>query len=339
MAAKKVEEILESAGIHVLKIPTPFAVGRVNVYLLDDDPLTIIDTGPNSGKSLDELETQLASHGRSIEDIELLLLTHQHLDHIGLADIIAKRSGAKVGGTKKMAKLLLNYTDDSEADDKYAVDLMLRHGIPEDVVRALAMVSRSFRGWGSNVELTKPLEDREEIVLKDRTLEVILRPGHSPSCTIYWDAKNKVIFGGDHLIDHISSNPLLHRPLDYDDDDDLREGKRPQALVTYLESIKKTAELPAEVVFSGHGDAITDHRELINKRLDLHTRRAEKIYKLIVDRPSSAYEVAQELWGNVAVTQAFLTLSEVVGHVDILLNENRVAETEVDGVTIFEAVR
>ncbi len=335
MEAEKIEKILKSASIRVLKIPTPFGVGRVNVYLLEDDPLTLIDTGPNSGKSLDELENQLASHGRSIEDIELLLLTHQHLDHTGLADIIAKRSGAKVAGTKKMAKLLLNYTDDSEDDDKYAVDLMLRHGIPEDVVQALAMVSRSFRGWGSNVELTKPLEDHEKIVFKERTLEAMLRPGHSPSCTIYWDNENKVIFGGDHLIDHISSNPLLHRPLD---DDDLREGKRPQALATYLESIKKTAELPTEVFFSGHGDPITDHRELINKRIDMHARRAEKIYKLISKQPSSAYEIAQELWGNVAVTQAFLTLSEVVGHVDILLNENRVQETEVDGITIFETV-
>ena len=184
MAAEKVEKSLESAGIHVLKIPPPFAVGRVNVYVLDDDPLTMIDTGPNSGKSLDELENQLKSLGRSIEDIELLLLTHQHLDHIGLADIIVKRSGAKVAGTKKMAKLLLNYADDSEEDDKYAVGLMMRHGIPEDVVQALAMVSRSFRGWGSSVEMTKPLEDREHIALQERTLETILRLGHSPSSTI-----------------------------------------------------------------------------------------------------------------------------------------------------------
>ena len=43
------------AGIHRLAIPTPFAVGRVNCYLIEDEPLTLVDTGPNSGKSLDEL--------------------------------------------------------------------------------------------------------------------------------------------------------------------------------------------------------------------------------------------------------------------------------------------
>ncbi len=56
------EEALEraaEAGIHRLRIPTPFAVGRVNCYLIEDEPLTLVDTGPNSGKSLDELIRQL----------------------------------------------------------------------------------------------------------------------------------------------------------------------------------------------------------------------------------------------------------------------------------------
>jgi glyoxylase-like metal-dependent hydrolase (beta-lactamase superfamily II) len=51
------------AGIHRLAIPTPFAVGRVNCYLLEDEPLTLIDTGPNSGKALDELQSKLAERG------------------------------------------------------------------------------------------------------------------------------------------------------------------------------------------------------------------------------------------------------------------------------------
>ena len=56
-----------AAGIHRLAIPTPFAVGRVNVYLIEDDPLTLVDAGPNSGSSLDELERQLRAHGHRIE--------------------------------------------------------------------------------------------------------------------------------------------------------------------------------------------------------------------------------------------------------------------------------
>src|SRR5204862_736430 len=79
-------------GIHCLPIPTPFAVGRVNTYLIEDDPLTLVDTGPNSGKALDELETALRAHGRRGEDLELIVISHQHMDHPGLVDILARRS-------------------------------------------------------------------------------------------------------------------------------------------------------------------------------------------------------------------------------------------------------
>jgi glyoxylase-like metal-dependent hydrolase (beta-lactamase superfamily II) len=114
-------------------------------------------------------------------------------------------------------------------------------------------------------------------------------------------------------------------------------GERSQALVTYLDSLAKTREMDIELVLPGHGDPITDHRRLIDSRFALHRRRAEKLHGLIAERPRSAYELAQSLWGNIAVTQAYLTLSEVLGHTDILLNEGRVREREQDGVVRFEA--
>ena len=88
-----------------LRIPTPFAVGRVNTYLIEDDPLTLVDSGPNSGKALDELQHQLAEHGHSIDDIELVVLTHQHIDHLGLVDIIVSHSGAEVAAIDKLVAL------------------------------------------------------------------------------------------------------------------------------------------------------------------------------------------------------------------------------------------
>jgi glyoxylase-like metal-dependent hydrolase (beta-lactamase superfamily II) len=160
------------------------------------------------------------------------------------------------------------------------------------------------------------------------------RPGHSPSDTVFWDAERRILFAADHLIKHISSNPLISRPLQ-----ETGEHGRPKALVTYIESLRKTRELPAEIVLPGHGDAITDHTALIDERLEFHQRRAEKIYDLIVEQPRSGYELAQALFGNVAVTQAYLTLSEVLGHVDLLLDDGRVAETERDDVVYFEKTR
>ncbi|MDP9228477.1 MAG: MBL fold metallo-hydrolase, partial [Actinomycetota bacterium] len=166
--------------------------------------------------------------------------------------------------------------------------------------------------------------------LRDRRLEVQHRPGHSPSDTVFWDADRGILIAADHLIKHISSNPLISRALD-------GSNKRMQALVSYLESLQKTRRLPAEVVLSGHGEPISDHAALIEERFDLHQRRAEKLYGLISEQPRTGHELAQALWGDVAVTQAFLTLSEVIGHVDLLINAGHVRELEDGGVLRFEA--
>ena len=323
-------ERISEAGIRVLRIPTPFQVGRVNTYLLDDGPLTLIDSGPNSGKALDELERQLDALGHRIEDLELVIITHQHIDHLGLVDIVAKRSGAEVAALDLLAPFVENFGADAARDDEEAAALMRRHGISEEVVTALRQVTGSFRAWGSKGKVTRPLRDGEILELRDRRLEVQHRPGHSPSDTLFWDEERRILLAADHLIKHISSNPLISRPLD-------GSGERTQALVVYLESLKRTRELPAEIVLSGHGEPITDHVSLIDERFALHQRRAEKLYGLIADQPRTGHELAQALWGDVAVTQAFLTLSEVIGHVDLLANARYVREVEDADVVRYEA--
>jgi glyoxylase-like metal-dependent hydrolase (beta-lactamase superfamily II) len=322
-------------GIHCLAVPTPFAVGRVNAYLIEDEPLTLIDSGPNSAKALDELEQALAARGHAIEDLELLIVTHQHIDHFGLAAILARRSGAQVAALEGLDRRLRDFRAEAELDDRFAARIMLRHGVPTDVVTALRAVSASFRAWGCTVEVDRPLAEGEELKLRDRTLRVLHRPGHSPSDTIFWDERRSLLFAGDHLLAHISSNPLLARPLDVEGDYD---GPRPQALLTYMDSLQQTRAMDLELVLGGHGAPITDHAALIDERMRLHERRAERIRRLIAQRPRTAYELACEMWGNVAVTQAYLTISEVLGHIDILLRDGRAVEREQDGIARFEAL-
>jgi glyoxylase-like metal-dependent hydrolase (beta-lactamase superfamily II) len=322
------------AGIHRLSIPTPFQVGRVNAYLIEDSPLTLIDSGPNSAKALDELEQALAERGRKVEDIELLIVTHQHIDHFGLASILARRSGAEVAALDRLAPFLAGYGEQTNLDDAFAQNLMLRHGIPSDVVTALRAVSASFRGWGSSVEVTQPLAPDSELQLRDRTLQVLHRPGHSPSDTVFLDRSSSILIAADHLIAHISSNPLLTRPLGVEPDP---QAPRPQALLTYMASLEKTREMELSLVLPGHGNPISDHAALIDERFRMHRRRAEKIRGLIETRPRTAHEIAHELWGNIAVTQAFLTLSEVLGHADLLLRDGSVVEEESEGVVRFRA--
>ncbi|MDX6699297.1 MAG: hypothetical protein QOE65_2694 [Solirubrobacteraceae bacterium] len=323
----------EAAGIHRLAIPTPFAVGRVNTYLIEDDPLTLVDSGPNSGKALYELERALAERGHAIEDLELLVVTHQHIDHLGLLDVLAARSGAEVAALDVLAPYVERYGEDAERDDEFAEALMRRHGIPEDVRYALRAVSSAFRAWGSSASVSRVLHDGEVLELRDRSLTVLHRPGHSPTDTVFWDAERGLLLAADHLLKQISSNPLISRPPGADPD----PANRPQALVTYLRSLAETREMPATLVLPGHGEPIEDHAALIDSRFAMHRRRAEKIHRLIAEEPRNAYEIAQALWGNVAVTQAYLTLSEVLGHVDLLSNDGRVREREDGDVVRFEA--
>jgi glyoxylase-like metal-dependent hydrolase (beta-lactamase superfamily II) len=319
-----------AAGIHRLAIPTPFAVGRVNVYLIEDEPLTLVDAGPNSGTSFDELRRGIAGLGHQLEDIELVILTHQHIDHLGLVSLVAAHSGAEVAAIDVAVPFVENFSVEAQADDDFARETMLRHGIPEDVVSALSSVSRAFRAWGARAEVTRVLRDGEEMSFRDRALRVHHRPGHSPTDTVFHDPERRILIAADHLLGHISSNPLITRPAQ-------GSSARPQALVTYLDSLSATRAMDVELVLPGHGDPVTDHRGLIDERFALHRRRADKIERLLAERPRTAYEVAQALWGNVAVTQAYLTLSEVLGHVDLLLNGGRVREIRRDGLSVFEA--
>ena len=158
------------------------------------------------------------------------------------------------------------------------------------------------------------------------------RPGHSPSDTVFHDEAAGELIGGDHLIKHISSNPLISRPLDGE------AAERP-ARARHLPRLaaRHARDGPSRVVLAGHGDPVDAHARSSTSASRMHERRADKLHRLIAERPRTAHELAQELWGNVAVTQAYLTLSEVLGHVDLLLDAGRVVEAETDGVVRFVA--
>lgn len=324
------------AGIHCLAIPTPFQVGRVNTYLIEDEPLTLLDTGPKSDGSLGELERALAAHGRRVEDLELIVVSHGHIDHFGLASILQERSGAEIAALGGLAPWLERYHEGMDATDAFAEQIMTLHGVPQDVRRTLLAASRAFRSWGASASVTRPLAHGSDLTLRDRTLRVLHRPGHSPSDTIFHDAERGIVLGADHLIKHISSNPLISLTLDSIEGDGHDAPQRTRALVDYMASLRATRAMEnVDLVLAGHGEPVVDHVALIDERFRQHARRAEKIRRLIAKQPRTAYDITQALWGNVAVTQTYLTLSEVLGHADLLLDEGRIVERQEDGVVRF----
>lgn len=316
-------------GVHTIPVPTPFAVGRVNCYLLEGDPLTLIDAGPRSEKSLQALEEGVANAGYQLEDIELVVATHQHIDHIGGISTVVERSGAAVSAIDISVDRLAEFNWGSEQEDQLAVDLMIRYGVPEDIANVLKEVTASFRELGAPVRVDRPFAAGESVTMGGRDFVTFHRPGHSPSDTVFWDEERRLMFGGDHLLSHISSNPLISKPLD-------NSPGRTKSLINYRDSLLATAEMPVGIMLSGHGLAITDHADLIEKRLAGQDRRTEKIFKLVSEGHHSPHGVANAIWGDIALTQAYLTLSEVVGHLDILVAEGWVRETEGERFSTFE---
>jgi glyoxylase-like metal-dependent hydrolase (beta-lactamase superfamily II) len=326
-------DVAAAAGIHGITVPTPFSVGSVNAYLIEGSPLTLVDCGPDSATSLASLERDLAARGHRVEDLERLVITHQHTDHFGLTALLAERSGAEVVCLDILVDYVEQYAEQSVANDAYTRALLLRHGIDRKIMDALSSVRSIVRSFAGPVPISRALSEGEILLAGDRALRVLHRPGHSPSDTVFHDEAAGILIAGDHLLSKISSNALLTRPLG----DPAADGARPMPLVEYRRSLEATAAMDLQLVLGGHGHPIVDHRALIGRRLDRQLKRADEIHALLKDRPQSAHELAAVMWGAIAFTQPHLTISEVLGHIDLAIADGRVAEDATGDVVRFEA--
>jgi glyoxylase-like metal-dependent hydrolase (beta-lactamase superfamily II) len=326
--------------IHKIAVPTPFLIGDVNTYLLSGDPLTLVDTGPNIATSLAALEAGLATAGVTVEDLELIVLTHQHTDHIGLTSVLQERSGASLAAFAPLVAWMASFPQSIAADDDYARALMELHGVPEELNAALAVTAYVTRAFGSSGAVDVALEDGAVLDAGGRALSVLHRPGHSPSDLLLWDQAAGIVLGGDHLMSTVASNAIMARPLGGDAFAELlASGRRPHPLLDYRASLRKTYELPDGVeILPGHGPKLCAHRDLISERLRVHERRARKIVRTLTAEPLTAHQIALAMWGRVAITQAPLMMSEVLGYLDMLLEDGAVHEDSSGPQTLFSVV-
>jgi glyoxylase-like metal-dependent hydrolase (beta-lactamase superfamily II) len=222
-----------------------------------------------------------------------------------------------------MEPLLRDWRGEMKAEDQYAAALMRRHGVDDEMVAVLEALAQGFRAWGSSAPVDRQLADGAELAFAERTWQVHHRPGHSSTDTLFHDRERRTAIGGDHLLARISSNPLATKD-------------QPQALVSYLRSLRATQAMEdLDTVLPGHGEVVADPRGVIDGRFAMHERRARKIGAILDGGPLSAHAIARQMWGNAAITQAFLTLSEVLGHLDLLVERGDVVARDEDGVTRF----
>jgi glyoxylase-like metal-dependent hydrolase (beta-lactamase superfamily II) len=302
-----------------IQAPLPH-IRSVNVWLLWGEPLTLIDTGPRSDEALTALEAGLAREGLRIEDIELVIPTHHHLDHTGLTATIVARSGARVAALDRTAEYGAHYVERSAADRSFSRALMLHHGVPESVIDASEGFWDFIRDTSEPFETDLVLSDGDVITAGGRELRIVARPGHSTTDALLVDERSATAFVGDHLLAGISSNAEIVPVAE-------PTGTRPQARIQYLASLKQTASMPLGLLLTGHGDAVADHRALVRRRFAEHRRRCQRILAALEDGPEHAYGIAKHLWSARTVAeQPLLVVWEVLGHLDLLLDEGTVSE-------------
>lgn len=305
--------------IRRIEIPVPY-LGSVNLWLLEGTPLTLVDTGPGNGPSIEALEAGLAEHGYAIEDLEQVLLTHHHLDHTGLTAEIRRRSGARVAASAGVAAWGKEY-DRRVADERaFTLALLESHGVPPSVIEATGPFFDHIVRDSAAFETDQVLAEGAIVAAGRRSLRVVSRPGHSTTDTLFVDASSGDAFVGDHLLAEITSGAeIVSRDLP-------GEGRR-RSLLEFLASLRLTREMTLATCYPGHGPTIGGHRRLIDERLAFHEDRLQLVAGHVRDGGDTGYEIARRVWGDdVAVDQAVLAIWEIVGHLDLLVERGVVVE-------------
>jgi glyoxylase-like metal-dependent hydrolase (beta-lactamase superfamily II) len=326
------------ADIALIPLPLPalFEVPSVNAYLLKGEPVTLVDPGPHADEAFRALVRGLGEHGMRLEDVELILLTHQHEDHVGMAHVVAQASGAAIAAVPKLARMLRDYDASMDLEDRYIKVTALRHGVDVEAAAALERSFREFRRFVLSAEVTQVVDEGSRITAGGRELAVLRAPGHSPTDTLFFSEADGVLLGGDHLLGRISSNPIAHWPIDDRAPEDAAAGPgRRRALIEYIASARRTSELEVSLVLPGHERPFDDHRDVIERRIAMHERRAGTILGSINGAVSAA-ELGRRLWGDAPGTEGYLVLSEVLGHLDLLEETGAARGVEDAGVVRWE---
>jgi glyoxylase-like metal-dependent hydrolase (beta-lactamase superfamily II) len=314
---------LAAPTVSAIALPLPH-VGSVNVWLLRGDPLTLVDSGPANEQAFEALRSGLRDEGVRLEDVELVLGTHHHLDHVGLAPAVRAASGARIALLGEAADHVAAVDACIQRDRAYSHRLMASHGVPQDVIDENESFWDHLRDNSSTFDADVRLADGDTIHAGTRELEILARPGHSRSDTLFVDRAAGEAFVGDHLLAGISSNTEIV-PIGAD------EAERPRPRTEYLRNLRRTAALPLDVLYTGHGRPINSHRALVEVRIAEHRTRAARIAGALLHRSQSAFGIAKRLWPERTLRQQpLLVVWEVLGHLELLIAAGLVHESHDD---------
>ncbi|WP_134687013.1 MBL fold metallo-hydrolase [Brevibacillus migulae] len=314
-------------GIWQFEIPTPFAVGPVNIYLIEGEHPTLVDAGPLTEAAWHALEQGLQEAGYSFADIRQIILTHHHVDHIGLLEKVRMASGAIVYAHPQAAPYVAQDKDFFSFHDQFFLDLYRACGVPEEKLLIIQKYHQKMLTFAEPSRIDGHLKHEAAVPNLDEW-QVLYTPGHSQSHVSFYREKDKCMIAGDHIIKNISSNAFIEPPRN-------RSYTRPLTLVQYRTALEMCASKEIELILPGHGEPVTQHRELIAQRLQRNWERTNTLRQFLRDGAKTAYELTALLFPKIYEKELPLTLSETLGHIDLLLIVHQLETQERDGVIYY----
>lgn len=315
------------SDLEKITLPTPFAVGDVNVYIVKGDALTLIDAGVNTDEAWAHFKDGLAALGYAPRDIEQVVLTHHHPDHTGL---LSRLGNIRVIGHPYTRPWLEQDQAFMEHYSDFYRELFTEFGVEGDFEKMLGIMKLPLRIAGTSI-LSESIREGGEIPGL-AGWKVLNTPGHAQSHLAFYREKDGVLLAGDHVLATISSNPLLEPPLHPGEE-------RPRPQLQYNDSLRKLLDYDISLAFTGHGKEVAKVHDLVNRRLGRQRDRALQVREMLKVQPMTTFEITKQLFPAVYKKELGLTLSETTGQLDYLLQQGLAAKSfDENGTASFRAV-
>src|SRR6476620_10754772 len=301
--------------IHPISVPTPFYIGPVNVYLIAEDPLTIIDTGPKTKEAVEALRAGLRQAGYLVSDLRRIVLTHAHEDHCGLARSLRDEA--------KNAEVFVHNWETGHRHSRLEYEehrtLLVRAGVPDaeiERMRGLYEYMRRYADSFGDDEYTS-LWDEAELEFESGSLRILHTPGHTPGSCSFLREADRTVIAGDCVLKRITPNPVLSP-------DPIDPAKRFPSLAEYLVSLARLRSFSPTLVHGGHGGPVHDFEELFTRYFRAIRERQSEVIKLVPKTGVSAWDVSRSLFPETDDVHRFLAVSEAVAHLDLAHSEGKI---------------
>jgi glyoxylase-like metal-dependent hydrolase (beta-lactamase superfamily II) len=289
------------AWVMPIVLPTPYPIGPVTVYLLEGEPLTLVDTGPATRTARRALAAALAARGLAPTAISRVLLTHGHHDHFGQARALA-RCGATLyahpfdaRNLKKARGYSLLWRQLGRSGMAVTKRVLLVASL-----HVLDLTARPVRSF-------EPIADGEELPHSRGAIRVHHLPGHTPGHVGFELVGEGAIITGDTVLDGITPNAVI-------DTDPVKPEEPFLSVGAYAESLVRLERLHPRVLLPAHGPCITDVSGQTARLLARQRERAQEVLAALAPGPATVAELIGMLFPRVRFLGIFLAFSEVLGH-------------------------